>query len=272
VVSKLSNFDLSVLPNSYILAPPPKSQKATVEEVEDEDVAARKKKKKKKKSKKKKTETSGIPPSQLAQSMSSQTSAAPAVLASPIKASPSIPSTSSTLPAYMSTTSLVPAAEPETAQSAHSYLQSLSISDKKKVKSRPDHASLFSQPETEKKGFFSGLSLKKGKDKESAMKEARQSWFRKWGKKTETLMHQLMSTSENDKHGAPMKWGSFLKVTGVLFGYPSTAADVLQIMREMGFEYDPSTAGSSVRFDPPNKNEKVSIQWVSPLCFCTGLS
>lgn len=35
-----------------------------------------------------------------------------------------------------------------------------------------------------------------------------------------------------------------------------------QIMREMGFKYDPSTAGSSVRFDPPNKNEKVSIHWV----------
>jgi hypothetical protein len=26
----------------------------------------------------------------------------------------------------------------------------------------------------------------------------------------------------------------------------------------MGFEYDPSTAGSSVRFDPPNKNDKVN--------------
>lgn len=36
-------------------------------------------------------------------------------------------------------------------------------------------------------------------------------------------------------------------------------------MREMGFEYDPSTAGSSVRFDPPNKNEKVGVYWV--LCF-----
>lgn len=32
-------------------------------------------------------------------------------------------------------------------------------------------------------------------------------------------------------------------------------------MREMGFDYDPSTAGSSVRFDPPNKNEKVSVHW-----------
>ena len=27
-------------------------------------------------------------------------------------------------------------------------------------------------------------------------------------------------------------------------------------MREMGFEIDPSTAGSSVRFDPPNKMDR----------------
>lgn len=47
-----------------------------------------------------------------------------------------------------------------------------------------------------------------------------------------------------------------------LFGYTSTTTDPLQIMREMGFEYDPSTAGSSVRFDPPNKNDKVSVHWV----------
>jgi len=30
-------------------------------------------------------------------------------------------------------------------------------------------------------------------------------------------------------------------------------------MREMGFEYDPSTAGSSVRFDPPDKRDPVSF-------------
>ena len=204
--------------NSYILAPPPKSQKATVEDVEDEDVAAARKKKKKKK--KKKTETSGIPSSQLVptkQPTTAQTSTEPA-LASPTKASSSVPSTNSTLPAYMSTTSLVPSAEPETAQSAHSYLQSLSVSEKKKVKSRPDHASLFSQPETEKKGFFSGLSLmKKGKDKESQMKEARQSWFSKLSKKTKTHMHQLLNTSENDKTGAPMRWETFVKVIGAFW-------------------------------------------------------
>jgi len=36
----------------------------------------------------------------------------------------------------------------------------------------------------------------------------------------------------------------------------STVTDLVQIMREMGFSYDPSTAGSSVRFDPPDKNDK----------------
>ena len=160
--------------------------------------------------------------------MSAQTSTAMVV------ASSSTPSTSPTLPAYMSTTSLVPSAEPESAQSAHSYLQSLSISEKNKVKSRPDHASLFSQTESEKKGFFSSLSLmKKGKDKESAMKEARQSWISKLSKKTKAHMHQLMNTSENDKTGAPMKWESFLKVIGVLFGY--TLADLSTDHERNGF-------------------------------------
>lgn len=27
----------------------------------------------------------------------------------------------------------------------------------------------------------------------------------------------------------------------------------------MGFKYDPSTAGSSVRFDPPNPKDRVSL-------------
>ena len=180
--------------------------------MEDEDAIAVRKKKKKK-SKKKKTETSGVPSSaQSTKPMSVQSPTAPVTLVSPAKAPSVVSSTSSTLPAYVSTASLVPSAETVTAQSAHSYLQSRSISEKKKVKSRPDHASLFSQPDTEKKGFFSGFSLKKDKDKETEMKEARQSWFSKLSKQTGTLMHQLMSTAENEKRGAPMRWESFLKV------------------------------------------------------------
>ena len=34
---------------------------------------------------------------------------------------------------------------------------------------------------------------------------------------------------------------------------------LFQVMREMGFRYDPSTAGSSVRFDPPDQRDKVSF-------------
>jgi hypothetical protein len=30
-------------------------------------------------------------------------------------------------------------------------------------------------------------------------------------------------------------------------------------MREMGFQYDPSTAGSSVRFDPPDPRDSVRV-------------
>lgn len=34
-------------------------------------------------------------------------------------------------------------------------------------------------------------------------------------------------------------------------------AELAQVMREMGFQYDPSTAGSSVRFDPPDPKDEV---------------
>ena len=32
-----------------------------------------------------------------------------------------------------------------------------------------------------------------------------------------------------------------------------------QVMRDTGFRCDPSTAGSSVRFDPPNPMDRVSV-------------
>lgn len=143
----------------------------------------------------------------------------------------------------MSTTSLATPVEPTTAQSAHSYLRTLEEREKvkEKIKSRPDHASLFSNPEKEKKGFFSklGAGLKgKGKD-DATPKNPKYTWFSKLSKKATGYMHQLLATAEDTTQGiAPMKWENFLK-----------------LMREMGFEYDPSTAGSSVRFDPPNKND-----------------
>jgi len=52
-------------------------------------------------------------------------------------------------------------------------------------------------------------------------------------------MHQLLNTAEDETKGqASMKWDHFVK-----------------LMTDMGFQYDPSTAGSSVRFDPPGAKD-----------------
>lgn len=110
--------------------------------------------------------------------------------------------------AHMSTSSLP--IEPTVAQSTHSYLQDLGA-PKEKVKSRPDHASLFS----EKRGFLSKLS---SKDKTKKEKEddptvsKRFSWFTKLGKRTAGYMHQLMHTHGEEKGGS-LKWDNFVKVT-----------------------------------------------------------
>ncbi|KAF8904426.1 hypothetical protein CPB84DRAFT_1727744 [Gymnopilus junonius] len=218
-----------------------KSHKATVEDVEDEDdMRSGPKKKKKKPKKKKKASSDDIPPgspSPPVQSMDSIASPTRQDTMSSISsmktsASPSS-STVHTTPSFMSSTASLPSA-----QSGHSYLKSMNIGSEKKVKTRPDHASLFSNSEPKKQGFFSKMTGIGGKDKESEMKEAKRTWFSRLSRKTSDLMHQLIKSSDNQPR-APMKWENFLK-----------------IMREMGFTYDPSTAGSSVRFDPPNKNDK----------------
>ncbi|KAF9529234.1 hypothetical protein CPB83DRAFT_852909 [Crepidotus variabilis] len=227
-------------------APGPKSQKATVEDVSDDDddttSVASKKKKKKKPKKKKKASSSDVPPSPsvalLPGSMANTTLGTPPT--SP-KRAPAVvsqttspkPSAAKTAASFSSSTTTLPIGE-TTAQSGHSYLQSLNVKTEKKSKSRPDHASLFGTGDLEKKGkgLFSKL-LNVGKDSE---KSAKQSWFSRLGKKTNNLMHQLLRTSGEAR--APMKWDDFVK-----------------LMLEMGFTYDPSTAGSSVRFDPPSKND-----------------
>lgn len=117
--------------------------------------------------------------------------------------------------------------------------EGLATKTKEKVKSRPDPSTL--EPIVEKKGFFNrfGRRDKTQEDEELIKKGGKFSYFSRLSKKTSVYMHQLLRTSEDDKKGlAPMKWEHFLKV-----------------MREMGFTYDPSTAGSSVRFDPPDPRD-----------------
>lgn len=217
-----------------------KSHKPTIEEVEDEDDIPRSAKKKKKHKKKKKNvsepqqEPSPVaekPPVPVSPAKTSATTPAkapiitlpPPLHASPTKKpTPSVPKSPvghlrsnkiDAIPPGMSTTSLSIPLEQTTAQSARSYLQSEKLdSQKTKIKSRPDHASLFSAPE-KKKGFFSEFIVGNDKKKDEEKKGSKHSWFSRLGKKTSKYMHQLLNTSEDDTKGiAPMKWENFLKV------------------------------------------------------------
>lgn len=204
-------------PQTYIAAAAasssthPQDTRTTVEEVEDEDDAdahSASRKKKKKKPKKKKTRypdmdlpalPEDVPASPVVSPVSSPTT-------SPTKAQPTRKtslnnSTSSIL--NMSAVSL-PLTGQTTAHSGHSYLQE--VVQKEKIKSRPDHASLFSR------GF-----LPRGNDKTKDIEESNEdvnkkhTWFSRLGKKTTGYMQQLLRVDENDRRGA-MKWENFLKV------------------------------------------------------------
>ncbi|KAG0698134.1 hypothetical protein DFH29DRAFT_991187 [Suillus ampliporus] len=224
----------------------PKDTRTTIEEVDDEDDAdadttSASKKKKKKKPKKKKTGYQDMDLPVLPEDGPASPVISPARFssppASPAKASPTKRASSSATTLNMSSASL-PLTEQTTAHSGHSYLQELS--QKEKIKSRPDHANIFNR------GF-----LTRGKDKAKDTEDdkdttnKKHTWFSKLGKKTTGYMHQLLRAGDDEKRGS-MKWENFLKV-----------------MRDMGFEYDPSTAGSSVRFDPPHKGDR-SITFHKP--------
>jgi len=145
----------------------------------------------------------------------------------------------SQLPAYASTVSL-PVPEPQRAQSARSYVRSEGLTEKTKVKSRPHGPALESIKE--KKGFWSKFAKKDKKEEEDDV-VPRENWAVRMKEQTKTYMRQMIGTKDGLQ---PMKWDVFLK-----------------IMREMGFEMNPSTAGSSVRFDPPNPRDR-SITFHKP--------
>ncbi|KAF6763057.1 hypothetical protein DFP72DRAFT_1030216 [Ephemerocybe angulata] len=231
------------------------SQKTTMEEVEDEDAdvgagTGPSKKKKKKKSNKKKKATGageGEPASpELAHATPQPTPAKPKA-----PATPASPSAAAATPNFN-----IPVGATQAA-SGHSYLKQLNtdFQQKAKIKTRADHASLFSTNTNEEGGSAGGLFSKVksafgGKTEGSQdSKNAKYTWFSRLSKKATDSMHQLLRTGEDaGKQPSPMKWETFLK-----------------LMREMGFEYDPSTAGSSVRFDPPNpKDSSITIHKPHP--------
>ncbi|KAH6910603.1 hypothetical protein BKA70DRAFT_1270893 [Coprinopsis sp. MPI-PUGE-AT-0042] len=97
----------------------------------------------------------------------------------------------------------IPIADPSDnqGQSSHSYLKELN-QPKKKVKSRSDCASIFSNSSVKsKKGVF-----------KSATRTPRTPGSQGLGKKAIESMHKLLKTSEEaGKAPSPMKWETFLK-------------------------------------------------------------
>ncbi|KAF7315679.1 hypothetical protein MIND_00083500 [Mycena indigotica] len=235
-------------------AKPKGKQAATVEEVDDDDddkPSAPKKKKKKPKKKKKAAgagggtaeadgdgddgaeETTPAPPSTTTTTTTSPTPTSPAKK-TPVAKAAGVAG----LAAQMSTVSL---ASTETlAQSAHSYLKSENLLEAKaKVKTTGTAA-----PEKKHRGFMSKFTKEK---KTEEPKKPRPGLFSRLSKKATNSMHQLLRTSEDETRGlSSMKWETFVK-----------------LMVELGFTYDPGTAGSSVRFDPPDPKD-VSITFHKP--------
>lgn len=145
---------------------------------------------------------------------------------SPLNASTS--TFTSQLPAYASTTSLV-LPEPQRAQSARSYVRSEGLTEKAKVKSRPNGPALESIKE--KKGFWSKFS-KKEKEKEEKEENddaiPRENWAVRMKEQTKTYMRQMIGTKDGLQ---PMKWENFLKV-GLYHDSRSHSCDSLNLDHE----------------------------------------
>jgi hypothetical protein len=165
----------------------------------------------------------------------------------------------------MSTISL----EQTRAQSAHSYLQSENLTDQRvKVKTRAEQSGLpLVEEHVTKGGFFSRFSRKKEAAPHASEEETREkrnlgAWFKKMNRKSAGFLAQILGADKSAKKGGPpMKWDHFAKVgkAPVLYAPWKAKVDwtvsflgVRQVMIDMGFEVDASTAGSSVRFQPPD--------------------
>jgi hypothetical protein len=126
----------------------------------------------------------------------------------------SVDSQGTLLPGMSSTTSLPFVPTEQSAQSARSYVAQAGLTDKKeKVKTRGAEADA---PPAKKTGLFGRFGRKEETPKEADddTTRARKNWFRRLGKKTTLLMHQLLATPDDEKKGGrtSMKWDNFVKV------------------------------------------------------------
>lgn len=261
--------------------------KVTVEDVNDEDTVESGKKKKKKK-KKKAAKPAATEEAPAAPTPTPAPAAAPTPPRAPSAPSkepqsptpskkekprkpPVAPSTRSsvdTIDPHASYTSLaIPA---ETAQSSRSYLaQTGALAETKvKVKSRPEP--IVEEP---KKSFFSRFASKeKSKDKAEEGAEAEEQKNNVFSsaatltKRATKFIHRIMANPEDKTQGkAGMRWEHFCKVKAFLVARIVSLTFIHlclrfkpKAMEDMGFTVNPSTAGSSVRFDPPDQSIPVS--------------
>ncbi|KAL5523887.1 hypothetical protein ACEPAG_8060 [Sanghuangporus baumii] len=198
-------------------------------------------------------EPQGAPPAQAAPPQTPQTEKKKAKNKSPnVKTQTTARSNISESASFASTTTL-PLPHEQKAPSARSYLKEIP-STKTKVKTRREPAAEANVETTLKKkdrkgglfGRFKGRNGDESKeDQKKKKKESGVGVFARLRKKTAGHLRKLLGVSAQDKKGS-LKWEQFL-----------------QVMRELGFDYDPSTAGSSVRFDPPNPDVR-SITFHKP--------
>lgn len=191
-----------------------------MEEVEDEDAdvgaggaGQSKKKKKKKGNKKKKTGAAAAGEEPTSPVL---TPAAPAAPSTPTKKKAAATPVSPPAATASASTFNLPI-ETTQGMSGHSYLKQLNESQaaKAKIKTRADHASMFSAQSDVKSGggLFSKVKNAFKAEPQETTKNAKYTWFSRLGKKATDSMHQLLRTGEDaGKQPSPMKWETFLRV------------------------------------------------------------
>ncbi|CAE6526758.1 unnamed protein product [Rhizoctonia solani] len=223
----------------------------TLEELDDPDAHKPEGSGKKKKKKKKKTKKAGEPeqadeddeeePARPA--TPPPASSAPAATTSPSstkspkgKPAPKTPLKSGGAAASMSS---LYTPQPETAQSALSYVKSEGISVKNKTKSRPEN-------KFEKLGSFMSRTFgRRREEEEQAAAEAE--------KQKSGVADRLASYMKSVKSRAIPAWQKILNMDDARGGL--SWHDFVKAMTDLGFEYDESSAGSRVRFDPPDRKD-----------------
>ncbi|KAG9049466.1 hypothetical protein FS837_010159, partial [Tulasnella sp. UAMH 9824] len=242
-----------------------KGSKPTIEEVEDEEEKMSRNKRRRQRKKVAKEEAIKSPAMATASAATSGPSPAGSTKKAPVKGkgpgtlSPT--ASTATVTDYNSAWSWSTASlhqpSAQSAQSARSYLASSGALEKKeKAKTRatepPAVIEETREPPTREK-FTTKLTklLKREKEKEPEPKKEKEK--PKFGlsvkpfavpKKVSSAMRTLFAPEKDQTKS--MKWEVFVKA-----------------MQGMGFTYDPSTAGSSVKFDPPDKQDS-SITFHKP--------